>query len=421
MVLKCLVCDLPLQKMDAALICPNGHIIQNTIVEKEKMECEVVGKKKRIYKLRQKIKKAYHRELLVEGEELLLSLYKLFVEAKSYFEFTTDRFFKFMCGTWRYKDGHQNVVKDSIEIIKDVLVNKNYTMYADYSLYMNYQKEVLGICNVDYTSYVNKGNYLDRNTRANINDFVTIVYLSKRWEEEQHNRIYPITLFRNKLTLFNVNERITKIAKNTVEKFEMLETQFLSSTISIHTKIKIFSNPGEYFYPYFNKRYRLCETGVMNDYDEALKNNFIVGFKLDLQTRKEYMDYLIYKLQLCKIPKFDLEQFLFFYEKYCFVQNPNILTIPEIDNAIFIIFYTNYYHASHVYCLTTELTALLDVSKRQMIEMMDEKAMFMKYAFDPITFVSKNKQKVCNNSYANFETTMEFLMEKLFKPNDQKK
>ena len=179
MVLKCLVCDLPLQKMDAALICPNGHIIQNTIVEKEKMECEVVGKKKRIYKLRQKIKKAYHRELLVEGEELLLSLYKLFVEAKSYFEFTTDRFFKFMCGTWRYKDGHQNVVKDSIEIIKDVLVNKNYTMYADYSLYMNYQKEVLGICNVDYTSYVNKGNYLDRNTRANINDFVTIVYLSK--------------------------------------------------------------------------------------------------------------------------------------------------------------------------------------------------------------------------------------------------
>ncbi|EED42714.1 hypothetical protein EBI_25622 [Enterocytozoon bieneusi H348] len=110
--------------MDAALICPNGHIIQNTIVEKEKMECEVVGKKKRIYKLRQKIKKAYHRELLVEGEELLLSLYKLFVEAKSYFEFTTDRFFKFMCGTWRYKDGHQNVVKDSIEIIKDVLVTR---------------------------------------------------------------------------------------------------------------------------------------------------------------------------------------------------------------------------------------------------------------------------------------------------------
>ena len=415
MSLLCNFCGSKLNKMADVLVCKNGHIITNTLAEKEEGDYEMLGKGKRLRKIK---KFTFKNRQFSEQGDLLIILYKIFLEAMEEFNLSTNKFFIYYTGLYkliRKEDGDRR--ERCMEIIDKAIRKGELSCTKGYSIYEDECKRLKIEINDenDLEEDITRDNLMpERNVMPTFYDFLCIVYLTKRYEKESKGDILIYEQFVKEMESFEFDKRLLKYYKNNTDKF-ILQSQFDYSELNVmENRIKMLTDAFICKETIILKNDRFA-TGVFDDYEENVKSNMRNNFNTDMNVKIKYLYYITNKIGLNKIIKYNDYLLIQFFKKFIYIQNKYRIYIPEIEYSIYIIYYAENYHREKVKDILERICNVFGFRKKFILEKAIEKEKLLQNAETVEKWLKYKRNEEVEYNFSHFKAAKGLIEELLEK------
>lgn len=413
MVFLCNICKEKMELHENILVCKNGHVITNTLEEKDEGEFELYGKGKRI---RQKKKKSNIIVFKETSLDKLRIFYMIFRNAKDYFKFTEETIFKLYCGLYSFKKLFKQSEENIFSKFDDIFLRDKFTFYKNYSLFI---KEFLRlnqkITNVSEEKYdaekTDEHVLLEKDILPHVCEIICCIYLSKRLFMEKQDKIYTLNDFTKELDAYDFNKQSTQFFWQRFHFYDNMFFDWHKNTVVLDRILRILTEKGFYNTRCFYKGKYINETGVISDYVESVKHNFRVQFMRSMELNIKYLYKVHDLLNLSGISNFLVLKYIQMYKKYFYIQENERVYVPELECAYFTYFYIENYHFTMLKEIFKKICNVFGISRSFLTENLERKAKIMQNtgSFSDFVDYMNKKQAKDMKIYKNLESAQKII------------
>lgn len=376
--MRCPICNTAFRKIEASLICENGHTIQNTL-EVNDDDVRPANARGRALKKKAAIVKTEEVRNMDDSVALLLIYYALFYESMNHFGFSDDFVFKQFTGFFcvRPKNNESATIQTSLSQPSD---NKSGTDKQTISLFSQPVGPVSHSPELQATIY--------GDLPMNIPLLISVIYISKRTHEENLGNIYLLNDFLLRYYEFNLNERAQLIIKKQKLKQELwfyfISPYSLVNPLRFQYYIQLLANFNRFGNIYDSSIHH--DTGIISEYILNLKQNLRHTFRRDIEIWMKYFYNIIIQFGID-----ENEEMLFYFRKTLHTLHPRYVYVPEVIICQFLALFMESQGAFENTLLEQKVLNFMRCSKMLFLRAVNSFSCLLDWSFSPEIFIRQRE------------------------------